>query len=90
MNAELENAYRKFVNCLELLQTEENNILLAREVLSIAQERYKVGISNSVELQDSYRSFEESMLRLVEARFKAKTLETDLRRISGKLITPYN
>ncbi|MBK7572335.1 MAG: TolC family protein [Bacteroidetes bacterium] len=90
INAELANAFRKFSNCLEILSTEEENILLAREMLLIAQERYRVGISNSIELQDSYRSFEESMLRLVEARFKAKTLETDLRRISGRLISSYN
>ena len=89
INAELLNTYRNFSNSLQILQTEEDNILIAREVLAIAQERYRIGISNSIELQDSFRTFEESMNRLVNARFDAKTKETALRRISGRLISDF-
>ncbi len=89
VNSELLNAFRHFSNGLEILNTEEENILVAREVLQIAQERYRIGVSNSIELQDANRSYEESVLRLVEARFQAKSLETELRRISGRLITSY-
>lgn len=67
------------------MQTEEDNILLAQEVLAIAQERYRIGISNAIELQDAFRSFEESMTRLVNSRFDAKTNETELRRLSGQI-----
>ncbi|MFZ7116077.1 MAG: TolC family protein [Bacteroidota bacterium] len=90
MNADLLNTHRNFSNSLEILQTEEDNILLAREVLDIAQERYRIGISNAIELQDAFRSFEESMTRLVNARFDAKSKETDLRRLSGRLISSFN
>lgn len=89
VNADLLNTYRNFTNSLEILQTEEDNILLAREVLVIAQERYRIGISNGIELQDSFRTFEESMSRLVNARFDAKTNETNLRKISGRLISDF-
>lgn len=87
VNADLINAFRNFTNNLDLLKLEEENILLAREVLSIAQERYKVGSSNNLELQDAQRTFEESMTRLADARFNAKLSETSLKQLSGKLVT---
>jgi len=40
-------------------------------------------------LQDAFRSFEESMTRLVNSRFDAKTNETELRRLSGRLISDF-
>jgi outer membrane protein TolC len=87
INADLLNAFRNFSNNLELLQLEEQNILLAREVLSIAQERYKVGSSNNLELQDAQRTFEESMTRLADARYNAKLAETNLKQLTGKLVS---
>lgn len=89
VNADLLNTFRNFNNSLEIMQTEEDNILLAQEVLAIAQERYRIGISNAIELQDAFRSFEESMTRLVNSRFDAKTNETELRRLSGRLISDF-
>ncbi|MBL0032432.1 MAG: TolC family protein [Bacteroidetes bacterium] len=89
VNADLLNTFRNFNNSLEIMQTEEDNILLAQEVLTIAQERYRIGISNAIELQDAFRSFEESMTRLVNSRFDAKTNETELRRLSGRLISDF-
>ncbi|MBP6425955.1 MAG: TolC family protein [Bacteroidia bacterium] len=89
VNADLLNTFRNFNNSIEIMQTEEDNILLAQEVLAIAQERYRIGISNAIELQDAFRSFEESMTRLVNSRFDAKTNETELRRLSGRLISDF-
>ncbi len=87
VNADLLNVFRNFSNSLLILQNEEENILLANDVLNIAQERYRVGVSNSIELQDAFRSYEESVSRLTDARFNSKLLETALRKISGKLIS---
>ena len=89
VNADLLNTFRNFNNSIEIMQTEEDNILLAQEVLAIAQERYRIGISNAIEVQDPFRSFEESMTRLVNSRFDAKTNETELRRLSGRLISDF-
>ncbi|MBK8362461.1 MAG: TolC family protein [Bacteroidetes bacterium] len=89
VNADLLNTFRNFNNSIEIMKTEEDNILLAQEVLAIAQERYRIGISNAIELQDAFRSFEESMTRLVNSRFDAKTNETELRRLSGRLISDF-
>jgi outer membrane protein TolC len=86
INEELYNAWRDFSNNLELLQMEEQNILYAREILTVSQERFRVGSSNAVELQESRRTFEDAMTRLVDARYQAKISETTLKRLNGELV----
>lgn len=86
INFELLNTWRNFNNSLEVLTIEEENIRYASEILYIAQERYRVGSSSSVELQDAQRNFEESMLRLADARYTAKLNETLLRKLNGELV----
>ena len=86
INSDLFNAWRTFKKNLELLQIEEQNIGYAREVLSVSQERYRIGMSTVVEQQDVQRTFEEAMKRLAEARFNAKISETILRKLNGELM----
>ena len=86
VNADLFNAWREFSSNLDLLQLEEQNIGYAHEVLSISQERYRVGVSTVVEQQDSQRTFEEAMTRLANVRYNAKISETKLRRLNGELV----
>ncbi len=86
ITADLYNAWRIFSNNLELLQIEEQNILFAREILDISQERFRIGVSNTVELLEAQRTFENAMIRLADARFNAKISETDLRRLNGELV----
>lgn len=86
VNSDLLNAWRTFKNNLELLQIEEQNIGYAREVLSVSQERYRIGMSSVIEQQDVQRTFEEAMKRLTEARFNTKISETILRKLNGELV----
>lgn len=86
INSDLLNAWRTFKKNLELLQIEEQNIGYAREVLSVSQERYRIGMSSVIEQQNVQRTFEEAMKRLAEARFNAKISETILRRLNGELV----
>lgn len=86
INAQLLNAWREFSSSLTLLSIEEENIKFAGEVLLIAQERYRVGSSASVELQEAQRTYEEALTRLTDARFAAKISETTLRRLNGELV----
>lgn len=83
---DLTTAWLLFSNNLELLMIEEKNIGYAREVLIIANERYRIGVSNSVEQQEAQRTFEAAMNRLADARYNTKISETSLRRINGDLV----
>lgn len=87
IQAQLINAWRSYQNSLEALKLEEDNIRFAREVLTISQERYKVGSSNAVELQDAQQTYEDAMSRLANARYSAKVNETELKKLNGELVT---
>ena len=83
---ELLNAFRIFRNNIEILQIEEQNILYAKEVMNIAQERYKIGVSTATEQQESLKTFEDAVTRLTNARYQSKISETTLKRLNGELV----
>lgn len=87
VNENLLNAFREFITQKEILDLEEANILIAKELYSIAQERYKIGTISQPELQDVQRLFEEGLLRLVDARYTAKIKETSLKKVANQLIS---
>ncbi len=86
VNGDMLNAFREFITQKEILDLEEANIIIAREIYHIAQERYKLGTINVTELQDVQRLFEEALLRLVDARYTAKIKETSLKKVANQLI----
>ncbi len=86
INADIIRAFQVFEDQLSILHLEEDNILAAREILFISQERFKTGLSSILELKEIQRSYEEAMNRLVDARFQAKISEANLMRLSGVLI----
>ena len=60
----ISTAFKSYELQKNMLQLEEENISMSRELLTVAQERYRVGVSNSLELRDAQRTFEESISRL--------------------------
>lgn len=79
-------AYNNFKNSLEVLALEEDNFKLAKENVDIALERFRLGNSTSIELKVAQKSFEDAQTRLVNARYSAKTAETELMRLNGMLV----
>ena len=86
VNAELYTIWLTFSKAMEILQVEEQNIVFAREVLTVSQERFRVGLSSNVEILDAQRTYEESMTRLATARYTAKISEARLMKVNGELI----
>ena len=70
----------------QILKLEEDNILLAKENVTIAMERYKVGNGTSIELQQAQQSFDTAQVRLVTARYNAITAEINLKRLRGEYV----
>jgi outer membrane protein TolC len=86
VNADLIIAFNKFRDQVAILKLEEQNIVAAREVLLISQERFRAGLSSILELKDVQRTYEEAMSRLVDARYEAKVSEGNVKRLAGTLI----
>jgi outer membrane protein len=86
VSMQLEKALRDFTNNLSILALEDENILLARENLDVAFERFRTGLSNSLELKNAQLSFQDAEVRLVQAQYAAKISETELMRLNGELV----
>lgn len=82
----LRNAYINYDNARKILLIEEENISLAKENVYIALEGFKRGVTTFIELRTAQQSLEEAYTRLITARFNAKVAETELLRLSGRLL----
>ena len=86
VEAALIRAWKTFNYSVEAMKLEEDNILLARENVNIAMERFRIGSSTSIELMFAQKSYEEALSRLLAARYDAKLAETELKRLNGELV----
>ncbi len=79
-------AFKDYALQKKTLLLEEENIQLARENVSISVERFRLGISTSLELRETQKSLEDAFNRLIAARYNTKVAETELLRLRGDLV----
>jgi outer membrane protein TolC len=80
------NAYKEYEQKKKALTLEEENILLARENVTIALEVYRLGASTLIQLREAQISLESAYNRLIAARYGTKVAETELLRLKGDLV----
>lgn len=80
------NAYKDYDLYKRSLKLEEENILLVRENLTIARERYRLGVSTFLEMREAQQSLAEATNRLIQARYNTKIAEIELLRLRGDLV----
>lgn len=86
LKKEVARAYSDYKLYLDVLDLEEANILLAKENVFISSERFRMGITGSMELRESQKSLADAYDRLIAARYGAKVAETTLLKLKGDLI----
>lgn len=79
-------AYNAYDNARKVLVIEEENVLFARENVSILVESFKRGIATFIELRTAQQSMVDAYSRLTTARYNAKVSETELLRLRGALL----
>ncbi|MBU0487843.1 MAG: TolC family protein [Bacteroidetes bacterium] len=79
-------AFISFNNAKTILELEEENLLLAKENVDVALERFRLGSSNSIQLKEAQRSYEDAQTRLVNARYETKIAEISLMKLNGTLV----
>ena len=79
-------AFKKYNDDLSVLTLQEDNKKLAKENLDIALELFRVGTTNSIQLQTAQQSFIDSINQLADARYNAKISETQLLKLSGGVV----
>lgn len=72
---------------LESLETEKETQHLAGENLRIIQERFRMGLTSSLELKEAENQLENSGLRLEQFRFQARISANQLLRMAAELET---
>ena len=84
--SDLTSAYNQFVTDQELLSFERDNQALAEENLSISVEKFKLGDSSILEVNEAQRTYDTAISRLVNAQHNARLSELELLRLSGSLV----
>jgi outer membrane protein TolC len=82
----ISNAFKTYELQKKTLSLEEENILLAKENVFIAMERFRLGISTTLELRATQKILEDAFNRLIAARYNTKVAETELMRLKGDLV----
>jgi outer membrane protein len=80
------NAFIAFEQQKKTLALEEENILLAKENVSIILQTLRLGAATIIQLRDAQQSLENAYNRLITARYNTKLAETELRRLKGDLV----
>lgn len=86
VDAGVSNAFKDYELQKQLLALEEENIMLAKENVTIALERFRQGVSTNLELREAQKSLEDAYNRLIAARYNTKLAETELLRLKGDLV----
>jgi len=79
-------AFKSYEFQKQSLMLEESNIQLAKENVTIAFERFRLGVSTYIELREAQISLADAYNRLIEARYNTKVAETALLRLKGDLV----
>jgi outer membrane protein TolC len=69
---------------LQLVELEVANQNIAKQNVSIANDRYKIGVATPLEFREAQRNLIATQSRLIEAYFQAKIAEIEIYRISNK------
>ncbi len=78
-----------YKNYKELINLEEINLAVAQQNLNIAMERLNQGVYTPLEFREAQHRFFQANNRLINAKYQTKLIETELMKISGKLILDY-
>lgn len=86
VNTGVSNAYKNYEFQKRALILEEENIQLAKENVAIALERFRQGVSTTLELREAQISLQGAYDRLIAARYNTKLSEIELLRLKGEIL----
>ena len=86
ITSQVQQVYARYSDALSLIELEQENLQYAQQSQEIALERFRLGTINSVELREAQLSLLDAENRLIAAQIQAKSAETELLRLSGRLL----
>ena len=79
-------AFSNFQNNLTVVEIEQQSVALAKQNLTIAAERFRLGLSNYIEYRTVEQSYEDASFRLTQAAFNTKISELNYLKVQGLLV----
>ncbi len=86
IKADLSTLWLAYLNNIEMLKLERENIVAAKENLEIAMERYMLGNLSGIEMREAQKSLLDAEERILTAEYNTKLCEISLLQISGKIL----
>jgi len=86
LDLEITNAWWTYQNRMELLQLEKENLQTAQINMDRSTDLYHLGQLTSIEYRQAQMNYIQTQKRLINAQYLAKLSETDILRLSGKLL----
>lgn len=83
---ELTLAFNQYQSDKELLEFEQLNKAIAEENLSISLEKFRLGGSSILVLNEAQRAYDTALNRLVNSEYNVKISELTILRLSGSLV----
>lgn len=90
LKADLSNLWQAYLNNIEMLKLERENIIAAKENHEIAMERYLLGNLSGIEMREAQKSLLDAEERILSAEYDTKLCEISLMQISGKVLEYLN
>jgi outer membrane protein len=81
-------SYQIYTNTLDLLNTQQQNYTLARQLLDLVMQRIQLGQGTIVDARIAQESFETEGYRLVNLNYAAKIAEIEMKRLANQLALP--
>jgi len=86
LNVNLLKQYNQFRSNLEVVRLQLSNVIVARENVNIAFEKYKLGSINDIELREIQQKLIDAEYQLISSQFDCKKAEVELMRLSGEIL----
>lgn len=86
LSGSFEQAWQRYINTMIQINNDTTSVKTAQQYLDLMEQRYKVGQSTVLDYREAQRSFEETNYRMISNRYLLKVAETDLLRLTGKLL----
>jgi outer membrane protein TolC len=87
LNSDLSTFWQAYLNNLQLLMLERQNLVAARQNHEIAKERYLLGDLAGIEMREAQKSLLDASERILVAEYNTKMCEISLLQISGQILT---
>jgi outer membrane protein TolC len=87
LSADLANFWQAYLNNLEVIKLERQNLIAAKENYNIAMERYLLGDLPGIDMREAQKSLLDAEERILTAEYNTKLCEISLMQISGNILS---